>query len=53
MDRTLHFDVEELNEIAICLQSRYRMLLVIRGNKHDDNEIRTINKIMEKIQNEP
>lgn len=51
MDKTLHFDDEELNEIAICLLSRYRKLVVIRG-KHD-NEVKTINKIMEKIENEP
>ena len=49
--KTFRFDDEELNEIAVCLLSRYRMLIVIRG-KHD-NETKTINKIMEKIKNEP
>lgn len=51
MDKTLHFNDEELNEITACLLSRYRMLIVIRG-KHDD-EVKTINKIMEMIKNEP
>ena len=51
MGRTLIFNGEELNEILICLLSRYRMLTVIRG-KHD-NEVKTINKIMEMIRHEP
>ena len=50
MDRTLHLDDEQLNEIIDCLLSRYRMVTVIKG-KHD-NELKTINKIMEMIKNE-
>ena len=51
MGRTLIFNDEELNEIAVCLLARYRMLIVIRG-KHD-SEVKTINKIMEMIRHEP